>query len=214
MKTVLRTFADFLCQLVVLPLLLAYYLMRPFSNEDGLLHGFSQLLSLVPGLVGCFIRSAFYRWVLEEFHPSARVQFGALFSKQGARIGSHVYVGPYSSLGLVTLEADCLLGSHVQIPSGARTHGVESLETPIRNQPGVVKRVTISRDSWLGSNSVILADIGEQTVLGAGSVVTRPLPARVIAAGNPAKVIRDREVGTEELEKELLDEFNTIRSMT
>ena len=211
MKTAAKTIADFLCQLVVLPLLLAYYLMRLFSNEDSLLLGFSQLLSLVPGLTGCLVRSAFYRWVLEEFHPTARVEFGALFSKQGARIGSHVYVGPYCSLGLVTLEADCLLGSHVQIPSGARTHGIGSLEIPIRNQPGVVQRVTVGRDSWIGNNSVVLADLAEQTVLGAGSVVTRALPARVIAAGNPTKVIRDRDSGTQDLEQEILGADDVFR---
>jgi maltose O-acetyltransferase len=46
---------------------------------------------------------------------------------------------------------------------------------------------------WLGSGAVVLAGvtIGENTVVGAGAVVTRDLPANVVAVGNPARVVRE-----------------------
>ena len=55
--------------------------------------------------------------------------------------------------------------------------------------------VRIGPGSWIGSATVVLADIGADTVVGAGSVVTRPLPDRVIAAGVPARIIRQRGEG-------------------
>ncbi|HWR52622.1 MAG TPA: acyltransferase [Bryobacteraceae bacterium] len=53
--------------------------------------------------------------------------------------------------------------------------------------------VVIGDDVWLGVNVIVLkgVEIGEKTVVGAGSIVTRSLPAGVIAAGQPAKVIRE-----------------------
>jgi maltose O-acetyltransferase len=45
---------------------------------------------------------------------------------------------------------------------------------------------------WLGGGAIVLADvtIGDDTVVGAGAVVTRDLPARVVAVGSPARIIR------------------------
>jgi acetyltransferase-like isoleucine patch superfamily enzyme len=59
-------------------------------------------------------------------------------------------------------------------------------------RPGTVKPVVIGDDVWLGMNVMVLkgVEIGKQTVVGAGSVVSRSLPAGVIAAGQPAVVIR------------------------
>ena len=179
---------------LISPLLLVFWSASALTSKDQALTFCSQLLALCPGLSGCFLRSAFYRFVIDEFHPSARIGFGALLSKCSARIEENVYVGPYCQLGLVTLKKDVLLGPAVQIPSGAKTHGFESLDAPIREQPGEIVRITIHQDCWIGGGTIVLADIDEQTVVGAGSVVTRPLPNRVIAAGNPASVIRSREV--------------------
>lgn len=54
--------------------------------------------------------------------------------------------------------------------------------------------IVIGEDVWLGSNSVVLSgvNIGRGAIIGAGSVVTKDIPPYVIAAGNPAKVIKRR----------------------
>lgn len=95
-------------------------------------------------------------------------------------------------LGLVTIQKDVLLGPAVQIPSGPNTHGTDSIDLPIRLQQGKRVRITIGCDSWIGGGSIVLADVAEQCVIGAGSIVTKPTAPRVIAAGNPARFLSKR----------------------
>ena len=52
--------------------------------------------------------------------------------------------------------------------------------------------VTIGAGAWIGTGAIVLADVGRGTVVAAGSVVTKPLPDGVIAAGVPARVVRSR----------------------
>ena len=98
----------------------------------------------------------------------------------------------FARLGDVSLRRDVLIASHVSIANGKSQHGIDRLDTPIREQPGVWSRVTIGEDSWIGDRAVVLADVGRHCVIGAGSVVTKPVPDYAIAAGVPARVIRFR----------------------
>jgi acetyltransferase-like isoleucine patch superfamily enzyme len=119
------------------------------------------------------------------------VEFGAIFSRVGARLDDRTYVGPRCHLGLVHLEPDVLIAAGVHIPSGAYTHGTDTA-MPIRDQAGTRRLVRIGAGSWIGSNAVILADVGRHTIVGAGAVVTKPIPDGVIATGVPARVVRQR----------------------
>jgi maltose O-acetyltransferase len=55
------------------------------------------------------------------------------------------------------------------------------------------KPIEIGRDCWIGGGAIVLpgVKIGDQTVIGAGSVVTRDVPSGVVAAGNPCRVLRE-----------------------
>ncbi|MCU0704087.1 MAG: acyltransferase [Fimbriiglobus sp.] len=176
----------------ILPVWVQYQLMRRMVGDSRALEGATQTLAGLPGTVGAMLRGAFLRLVLAKCAPSAEVCYGTLLSQAGAVIEDRVYVGPRCHLGLVHLEVDVLLAAGVHVPSGGNTHFIDDPEVPIREQGGERKVVRIGRGAWVGSAAVVLADVGEGTVVGAGSVVTRPLPPNVIAAGVPAKVIRPR----------------------
>lgn len=193
MSAFLKSCVRSLAVLCVSPFLLSHFLLSLLSSADASLEPHSQLLSLLPGKCGSFLRVAFYRFALDQCDPTATISFGVLFSKTDCRIGQHVYIGPRCQLGLVTLGEDVLLAPSVQIPSGPNTHGTTRLDVPIRTQSGDLRRVTIGRDCWVGASAIVLADIGQQTVVAAGAIVTRQLPERVVAGGIPAKVIRARE---------------------
>ena len=192
MREGLKAVARALATLVVLPALVSFQIRRRFIGADRALQGSTQLLSLVPGLGGNYLRRAFLAWTIAECDPSATLAFGTLFSQTAARIEANVYVGPRSFLGWVHLERDVLIASGVQIPSGPFTHGTASLDRPIREQPGSPRMVRIGEGSWIGSGAVVLADVGKHCVVAAGAVVTKPLPDYVMAGGVPAIVLRSR----------------------
>jgi virginiamycin A acetyltransferase len=178
---------------LVLPALASYWLRARLLGPDRALEGSSQAFAVLPGILGQYLRRACLSRVLAECHPTSTIEFGVLFSQAGTRIDENVYIGPRCQIGLAHLEADVLVGAAVHIPSGSRTHGTGDFETPIRLQEGVRTLVRVGAGAWIGSNAVIMADIGRNSVIGAGSVVTRPVPDGVIAAGVPARVVRTRE---------------------
>jgi acetyltransferase-like isoleucine patch superfamily enzyme len=192
MKEILKALADFVALLAVLPAYLAYRAGGLVLGPQKVFPGWSQAFSLIPGLTGIYLRRAFYRLVLPRCGPGACLCFGTIFSHPTAEVGRNVYVGPGGSLGDVTLEDDVLLGSRVSIINGGGQHGIERLDIPIREQPGVWPRITIGGDTWVGDGAVVLADVGKHCVIGAGSVVTKPIPDYAIAVGVPARVIRYR----------------------
>jgi acetyltransferase-like isoleucine patch superfamily enzyme len=76
----------------------------------------------------------------------------------------------------------------------AQNHSFDSFEMPITKQPNVGRGITLMGDNWLGAGAIILdgVTLGKGTVVGAGTVVTKPFPMAKIIAGNPAKIIKDR----------------------
>lgn len=174
-------------------MLLWFHLSACVFGRDTAFEGASQWMSLIPGKLGNLLRTAFYCSVLEECDRTVTVSFGTLLSKSGSRLGSHVYIGPQCHVGLVSIGRDTLIGPLVQIPSGPRTHRYDSLEIPIRKQGCDGTRITIGENCWLGAGSVIMADVGNHSVVGAGSVVTKPIAEKTVAVGVPAKTIRQRD---------------------
>lgn len=178
--------------LIVAPLVASFVLRRSLLGADRALLASTQWLALLPGLPGQYLRRAFLAFAIAECHHSATVEWGTTFSRARARLGANVYIGPNCDLGLVHVEQDALIGAAVHIPSGGMTHGFDDPTIPIREQRGREQIVRIGSGAWIGSCAVILASVGDGTVIGAGSVVTRPMPAEVVAAGAPARVVRER----------------------
>lgn len=135
----------------------------------------------------------------------------ALLARMFAAIGEHTYLRPplyvdygsnitmgarcFANYGLtlldvapITIGDDVLFGPHVQLLTP--THPLEP--EPRRDKWEAAKPITIGNNVWLGGGVIVLpgVTIGENTVVGSGAVVTKDLPANVVAVGNPAKVIR------------------------
>jgi acetyltransferase-like isoleucine patch superfamily enzyme len=193
LKSWLKIIARALATVVLLPEFLSFALRSFLLGRDRALEGSSQTLALVPGIVGQYLRRAFLTWVLDYCHPSVTVEFGTIFSKAAARLEENVYIGPRCHLGWVFIERDVLIAAGVHIPSGPLTHGTEDTGTPIREQTGTLRMVRIGARSWIGSAAIVMADVGRDSVVGAGAVVTKPIADRVFAAGVPARVVRSRE---------------------
>ena len=89
----------------------------------------------------------------------------------------------------VTIGDDVQVGPSVQLLTA--THPVDAEERASGWESG--QPVTIGNGVWLGGGVIVLpgVSIGDRTVVGAGTVVTRDLPAGVLAVGNPARVVRE-----------------------
>jgi maltose O-acetyltransferase len=110
----------------------------------------------------------------------------------GIRIGARTFVN-FNCMMLdgaaISIGDECLLASGVQLITA--THPID----PVARRDALEQAlpVTIGDGVWLGAGALVCpgASIGENTVVGAGSVVTRSLPGGVVAYGNPARVARE-----------------------
>lgn len=121
-----------------------------------------------------------------EIRPPLHVDYG-----RNLRLGARCF----ANFGLVALDVaaitigdDVQLGPNVQLLTP--THPVEP--GPRRDKWESALPIGIGDNVWLGGGVIVLpgVTIGDDTVVGAGSVVTRDLPVGVVAVGNPARVVR------------------------
>lgn len=111
--------------------------------------------------------------------------------------GKHIEVGKnfYANYNCTILDVakvkigdNCMFAPNVSIFTAG--HPVHPVSRNTMYEYGI--EITIGDNVWIGGNTVVLpgVNIGSNTVIGAGSVVTKDIPDWVIAAGNPCKVIR------------------------
>ncbi len=118
----------------------------------------------------------------------------------GLWVGAHSAVGAFSWIGAsgpVVIGQQVMLGPRVIILP--ENHIFEDPETPIAEQGVERLGVTIEDDCWIGADSKILAGvhIGRGSIVAAGAVVTKDVPAGHIVGGVPARTIRVRETTLE-----------------
>ncbi|SFD90963.1 transferase hexapeptide (six repeat-containing protein) [Marinobacter sp. DSM 26671] len=178
--------------IVVSPLVVLYWLLRPVSREDSLFAGFSQTVSLFPGLLGSYLRIAFYRCAMSHCANDSYIGFGTLFSHRDTELHSGIYIGPQCNIGLSVIHRNCLLGSGVHLLSGKNQHRFDDPDTPVRLQGGEFTKISLGENTWVGNGAIIMANVGRDCIIGAGTVVTNDIPPGSIVAGNPGKVVRSR----------------------
>jgi len=119
--------------------------------------------------------------------PPLAVDYG-----ENLHVGARTFVNSNLTaldVARITIGEDCQIGPNVQLLTP--THPVDP--QPRRDKLEAAQPITIGDNVWLGGGVVVCpgVSIGENTVVGAGAVVTRDLPANVVAVGNPARVIRE-----------------------
>jgi acetyltransferase-like isoleucine patch superfamily enzyme len=193
-QPMLKAVAAGLATLLALPAILMYRIQSGLlpSRRDEVFQGYSQLVALWPGLVGNFVRQAFYRATLRRCSSTCQISFGVHFATPEVEIGEHVYVGSRCLIAHARILDHTLLGSNVDILAGKRQHNIDRLDVPIGMQGGKYTIVTLGPDCWIGNGATVADNVGEQAVVAAGAVVVKPVAPRTIVGGNPAKVIAER----------------------
>lgn len=136
------------------------------------------------------VRALISRLFGREVDPSFRL-FPPFYTDFGKNItvGRNVFINAcchFQDHGGVTIGDGCQIGHAVVFAT--LNHGIAPEERPF-TYPAPI---TLGKNVWVGSNSTILqgVTIGDNSVIAAGAVVTRSIPANVVAGGVPAKVIR------------------------
>ena len=184
---------------------------------SGLISAPLRVLHPVLTPIGRIIRLGLTRAVLPNLHPSVQldgritvtgtseIEIGQhsrisgdveLGTEKNGRIelGSRVRINRGSTLfayDSIRVGQDTLIGEFVTIRDA--NHGIDA-GRPVRRQAHRAQAITIGRDVWIGRGTVVLpgVTIGDGTIVGANSVVSRSLEAGMIAVGSPARVIKER----------------------
>lgn len=124
----------------------------------------------------CYIESPYYaNWGGHHVHLGRNVytNYGVTFVDD-----THIYIGDYTMIGPNVVLATA---AHPADPD-LRRKGLQ-YNLPVR----------IGKNCWLGAGVIVVpgVTIGDNTVIGAGSVVTRDIPSNVVAVGNPCRVLRE-----------------------
>lgn len=181
-----------LMTLLTTPFWLAAMLEACCGQKDDIFAACGQWLSLIPGRLGVFLRRAFYRRTIAHCAIDSSIGFGSTLAHRQTEIHSGVYIGIRCTLGAVCIEQHATIGSNVDLLSGRHQHGFTALGVPIQQQGGRFEQIRIGSNAWIGNSSVVMADVGKDSIVGAGSVVVSPIPDASVAVGNPCVVKRSR----------------------
>ena len=148
------------------------------------------------------VRDLFARLFGKPVDPSFRV-FPPFYTDFGKNItvGKNVFINAcchFQDQGGITLGDNCLVGHNVVFAT--LNHGF----APEERQSMLPAPIVVGRNVWIGSNSTILqgVTIGDNSIIAAGSVVTKDVPANAIVAGVPARFIRSISPEEEKQQKQ------------
>lgn len=179
--------------ILTIPLYLFFIISSAILRSDRMFATYSQALSLLPGILGVYFRSAFFSLACPGTSDEISIGFLTLLSQRNTTIKSGVYIGPQSNIGSCQIGKNTLIGSGVHILSGRHQHYFNAAASSIKDQGGRYEKIVIGEDCWIGNGSTVMGNVGSHCIIAAGSVVTRDIDEiGVIVAGNPAKVIGSR----------------------
>lgn len=177
-------------------------------------HSIMGIVKIIKQSRDLFLRKIIYRRysIGEGFHAGLRVR---IWGRMKVIIGRNFYIGRDSFI-----ETDVIIGDNVMFGNrvaliGRYDHHYQQVGTPIRlatqirdpeyNWKGLGMVTIIENDVWIGYGSTVLGGIkiGEGSIIGAGSLVTKDVEPYSIYAGVPARKVRSRFETCEDLKKHL-----------
>jgi acetyltransferase-like isoleucine patch superfamily enzyme len=159
------------------------------------------------------MKRVFVQWFVrqtEKYVWALANAYGLKVNRSGIAFGQHPLIfqgGEYqvshqtpascyfnTRSGSITVGANTVFGEDVKVLTGkhANIYEVDTQNVPLHYVPESGRDIVIGEGCYIGSSAIIIGpvNIGDFTVIGAGSVVTKSFPDRVFVAGNPAKLIR------------------------
>lgn len=174
----MKTLAMILGTLRAGPHLLAFSASSPIIGRERAFAASGEAVAKIPGQIGLYTRAAFYRATIDHVGRDVYLGFMSIVTKCDARLGDRAYVGRFCSIGSAEIGDDVKLADGVQVLSGRYQHAQRDT---LR-----LTTITIGYGAWIGTNAVVMNDVGEHATVGAGAVVVHPVSANVTVGGVPA----------------------------
>ena len=123
----------------------------------------------------------------------------AISARRNVELGDHVWIGDNfyaKGEGGLTVGSGTIISRNVEVWTSNHCYDADDLQMIPYDRRMVTKPVMIGENVWIGSRVIILpgVTIGEGAVIGAGAVVVRDIPPCAVAGGNPARVLKYRNV--------------------
>jgi len=192
MRGMARRLAKRAAQMISVTLMLPLAALSGFGRFAMIFQLFAHTVALAPGLPGDYLRVAYYFMTLTKCPLHSRVSFGSFFAQSSVTIEKDVYIGAYCVIAGCHVGERTQIGSHAQIFGGGNQHARDGSGRLLPADPRAFSTISIGEDCWIGASATVMANVGLGSTIGAGAVVTRAIPSHVIAAGVPARVIRER----------------------
>lgn len=174
-----------------LPLIAATVLESLLLGEKGekVLSWCKEILSVVPTVIGEYMRLGYYWAVCKKISPDALFMFGSMVAHRDTTIGAGTVIGVFTIVGYADIGENVLTGAGVSLISGKYQHGRPEERTGGKEIGERYDRINVGRNCWIGQNAIIMANVGENCTIAAGSVVYKDVPANGTYMGNPARKV-------------------------
>ncbi len=157
-----------------------------------------NLLNIILGLMPQFIRNIAFKVMFKKIGKNTYIDYETYFRYSNRiQIGSNTVINRGCKFFASYYKKDVIIsiGNNVAIAPYCVFYSAGHDYSKI-DLPDIAKSIIIDDNVWVGGSTIILpgVKIAEGAIIGAGSVVTKDIPAYSIAVGNPARVIKKREL--------------------
>ena len=176
---------------LTLPLIILTYAESAVGgkNAEKIYSSCRELLALCPTLFGHYLRLSYYWAVCSKISLDACFLFGSMVAHRETTIGAGSVIGTHTIIGRADIGQNVLFAARISVIPGKYLHGRPEERIaghPIRREE---ERIRIGDDSWIGEGALILASVGRNCTVAAGSVVLRDVPDNTVVMGNPARKV-------------------------
>jgi acetyltransferase-like isoleucine patch superfamily enzyme len=152
---------------------------------------FTTSLAMIPSNIGVIFRRVWYLHTLDKCGENLHVEWMAWIRSNKTTVGDHVQLGIGAIVGMAHLGDYVGIAPGCIVLSGLRMHDVTNPDLPYTVSPGVDEFVEIGDYAWCLTRSVVGAHVGAGSIVGAGTVIMKPVPDHVLVVGAKAQIIKE-----------------------